>query len=389
MTQQLTSAATSRLELRISKLFALTLLLASIETFANAWQQISLLSPLGIGVVLVTALNVILIQISAWQKVVKRFWVRVFAGVSFSSMLLWPWSVEDASQLNVDFQPWVWWVIGMGVVAMAVAAKPLGAALYLLATSGVWFWLDTSSYSGGSAFFPSLQDASYIFLFGGSVLGLFLVVRAAVSDVDAANTEAIRSAIEQARVGAQERERQRIDALVHDKVLNTLLLASKADSPESKSAAVDLAKEAIQSLLTADTDPDTKSTISPLGLFRALRKAALQIIPRAEVEIASPGSVEIPSAVAQALSEALIQALDNVAKHSSATNVMLRLDSPSSNSVLIELRDNGVGFRLERIPRDRIGVRTSILKRLEAVNARGTILTEPGRGTLVRLEWSE
>jgi two-component sensor histidine kinase len=387
--EQLTSAATSRLEQRISKLFALTLLLASIETIANAWQQFQLLSPLGVFVVAVVALNVVLIQISAWQKTVKRIWVRVFAGVSFASMLLWPWSVLDYRALDLEFQPWVWWLIGLGVVAMGVAAKPKFAVLYLVATSGTWLWLDTSDFSGGSEFFASLQDANYIFLFGGTILGLFLIVREAVLDVDIANTAAIQSAVQQARVDAEERERQRIDALVHDKVLNTLLVAAKADSPASQQAAVTLAREAIQSLLAADIEPDSNSTINPLGLFRALRKAAQQIIPQVEVEVASPGSVEIPASVAQALTEALIQALDNVSKHSSATSVMLRLDSPVSNSVLIELRDNGVGFRLDRIPRDRIGVRTSILKRLEAVNARGTILTEPGRGTLVRLEWSE
>lgn len=389
MIEQLTSAASSRLELRISKLFALTLLLASIETIANAWQQYQLLSPVGILVVVVVAINIVLIQISAWQRTVKRLWVRVFAGASFASMLLWPWSVLDPSALDVEFQPWVWWLIGLGVVAMGVSAKPTLAVLYLVATSGTWLWLDTSEFSGSSEFFPSLQDASYIFLFGGTILGLFMIVRAAVLEVDIANTAAIQSAVQQARVDAEERERQRIDALVHDKVLNTLLVAAKADSAASQQAAVALAQEAIESLMTADREPDSNSTINPLGLFRALRKAALQIIPEVEVEVASPGSVEIPVAVAQALTEALIQALDNVSKHSSATAVKLRLDSPSPNSVLIELRDNGKGFRLDRIPRDRIGVRTSILKRLEFVNARGTILTEPGRGTLVRLEWSE
>jgi signal transduction histidine kinase len=389
VTEQLTSAATSRLELRISKLFALTLLLASVETIANAWQQYSILTPVGIAVASLVALTVLLVQVSAWQRTVKRFWVGVFAALSYLSMLLWPWSVSNPAELESDFQPWVWWLIGMGVVAMGVVAKPLFAVLYLVATSLTWLWLDTSSYAGASDFFASLQDASYIFLFGGSILGLFMVVRAAVLDVDIANTAAIKSAVEQARVDAEERERQRIDALVHDKVLNTLLLAAKATTPESQKAVVGLAQEAIHSLLTADAEPDHTATINPLGLFRALRKAAVQLVPQVEVEVASPGSIEIPGTVAQALTEALIQALDNVAKHSGANEVWLRLDSPAANSVLIELRDNGVGFRLDRMPRDRIGVRTSILKRLEAVNARGTILTEPGRGTLVRLEWSK
>jgi hypothetical protein len=203
VTEQLTSAATSRLELRISRLFALTLFVASIETIANAWQQYSILTPVGIAVASLVALTVLLVQVSAWQRTVKRFWVGVFAALSFLSMLLWPWSISNPAELASDFQPWVWWLIGMGVVAMGVVAKPLFAVLYLIATSLTWLWLDTSSYAGSSEFFASLQDASYIFLFGGSILGLFMVVRAAVLDVDIANTAAIKSAVEQARVDAE------------------------------------------------------------------------------------------------------------------------------------------------------------------------------------------
>jgi len=389
VTEQLTSAATSRLELRISRLFALTLFVASIETIANAWQQYALLTPFGKAVAAVVAINVILIQFFSLRKDPKRIWVKILAGLSFTSMLVWPWSVSSTVELDPGFQPWPWWLIGMGAVAMGVAARPLAALLYLVATSVTWFWLDTSVYGGGSDILLTIQDSSYLFLFGGSILGLFSLVRDAVGEVDQANTLAIQSAVEQARVDAQERERQRIDALVHDKVLNTLLLAAKAKTVEDQTAAAALAKEAIESLLNAGTESDDQTSINPLGLFRALRKAAMQVIPEIEVEVATPGSAEIPANVARALTEALLQALDNTAKHSGATQVMLRLDSPAANSVLIELRDNGSGFRLDRIPRDRIGVRTSILKRLEVVQARGTILTEPGRGTLVRLEWSK
>jgi signal transduction histidine kinase len=124
-----------------------------------------------------------------------------------------------------------------------------------------------------------------------------------------------------------------------------------------------------------------------LGLFRALKQAAEQLIPDAKVQILSGGSVEIPAAVAEAITEALIQALDNVVRHAKASKVSLTLLSPNQGSVAIELRDDGVGFRLNRIPKDRIGVQTSILKRVEAVGARATIESSPGAGTMVRLEW--
>jgi signal transduction histidine kinase len=97
--------------------------------------------------------------------------------------------------------------------------------------------------------------------------------------------------------------------------------------------------------------------------------------------------VDIPAQVAEALTEALIQALDNASRHAKASKVSLTLNSPTQSSVAIELRDNGIGFRLNRIPKDRIGVQTSILKRVEAVGAKAIIESSPGSGTLVKLEW--
>jgi signal transduction histidine kinase len=166
------------------------------------------------------------------------------------------------------------------------------------------------------------------------------------------------------------------------------LLASNAKTSSEYSSVVKLSEEAIDSLRKADRDPEPKPEIQPFGLFRALRQIAVQLIPDANVEILSGGSVDIPAEVASALTEALIQALDNATRHAKATRVSLTLSSPTQSSVSIQLRDNGVGFRLNRIPKDRIGVQTSILKRVEAVGAKATIESSPGSGTLVRLEWN-
>lgn len=387
MTLQLTSAAVSRLELLIRRLFATTVLLASVETFAIATSQSPNFTIFGWLLVGLLALILLFIQYSVWIGERGKLPIFLYASFVIFTMLSWPFAIADPSILQTEYKPWIWWTVGMGVVAMGVAAKPISALLYLFLAAGLWFVVATSYYSGNSDPVVTLQDSLYVFLFGGTILGLFFLVRDAVLKVDQANTSAIQSAMKQASIDAVERERQRLDALVHDRVLNTLLLAAKAATPEDRAAARKSAADAIDSLKEAALDPEPSGTVTTLGLFRALRRAAIQLVPDIEVKVLTGGAEEVPSEVAKALTEAIIQGLDNVGRHAKAKNVELRLSALEPNGILIELKDDGVGFRLDRIPRDRIGVRTSIFQRLQSVNGRARIQTEPGYGTKLSLEW--
>jgi signal transduction histidine kinase len=57
--------------------------------------------------------------------------------------------------------------------------------------------------------------------------------------------------------------------------------------------------------------------------------------------------------------------------------------------VSVRVEDTGRGFDLDAIPVERLGVRTSILRRMEDVGGTATITSSPGHGTVVELEWSE
>ena len=387
MQQELTTAASSRLELRLRRLFAFTLVLSSIELTANAISQAGYLNSISWVILALLLVVVFTVQISTLTNGKVDRWLYLLGALGVAAILLFPLAVVDVNALPVEYQPWLWWGAGMCAVAMGVVGRPAVSLAYLVLITALWLWLDTSAWGGSSVLYVELQDATYLFLFGGTVLGLLFLVRDSVSKVDRANSLVIASAVEQAKIDAVERERQRIDALIHDKVLNTLLLSAKAKTAEEQNSVVRLSKEAIESLRSADEEPEKRPAIQPLGLFRALRRAALQMIPNIEVEIVSAGSAPVPSAVADALTEALVQALDNAARHSRASKVQLTLDSPTADSLSIQLRDNGIGFRLDRMPKDRIGVRISIIKRIETAGAKALIDSKLGSGTTVRLEW--
>jgi signal transduction histidine kinase len=59
------------------------------------------------------------------------------------------------------------------------------------------------------------------------------------------------------------------------------------------------------------------------------------------------------------------------------------------NQIKIVVRDEGVGFRPSRVPKNRLGIRTIIFRQLESVGATAHIDSRPGEGTTVVLEWSD
>lgn len=276
----------------------------------------------------------------------------------------------------------------MATISVGVTAPIWIGTTFLFVTSATWFFVDVSPYAGSSNPWISLQDAVYTFLIGGAVSGLIIMVKQAAKRTDKANSAVIRSAIEQAQIDAIERERQRIDALVHDRVLNTLVLASKAKGPEEQREVAKMSQEAISSLEQAAKEPRANSAVTFVGLFQAIRKTALRLDPRIQVDIFSTELTPIPSAVAQAVTEATLQALDNALRHSNANSIGLQMGANGASQLEIKVVDDGIGFKVEKMSRDRIGVRTSILARLKMVGADVSIQSSPGSGTAVTIRWS-
>jgi signal transduction histidine kinase len=329
---------------------------------------------------------------SAWIRGSFGFWAYLHGATVLLAMWRWPLLVVDPTLLPENFQAWVWWLVGTATISMGVV-KPLWLGLvYLVVASASWYWLDTSVAGGSGDPAIALQDSIYVFLLGGAVSSLIRLTREGAKRADEANSIAIQSAIEQAQVDAAERERQRIDALVHDRILNTLLVAAKAKSEQEQIAAATAATaatEAIASLEAAANDQEINSRVTTLGLYRSLRKAAFRASTEIEVEILSAGLEEIPADIAQTITEAALQAIDNAVRHSQASQIRLRLGSATLSGLVIEVSDNGLGFTPERLPKDRLGISTSIKARMELIGGEAQVLSEPGAGTTVMLRWAK
>jgi signal transduction histidine kinase len=82
------------------------------------------------------------------------------------------------------------------------------------------------------------------------------------------------------------------------------------------------------------------------------------------------------------------EALNNVAKHSGATEAAVRLTFPGEDHGLrLTIEDDGVGFDPSAAGTGQLGLGI-MRERGEAIGAVLTIVSEPGQGTVVRLDWS-
>ena len=387
--RMLSSAASVRLETNFSRSYASVAAVLHVEVIANAIFQAPFL---GVGswlVVFYVTVPIIGMNIWAWLRGSLGFWTYLHGAAVLLALWQWQFLVVDPSTLPQDFQAWVWWLVGLATISMGVA-KPLWlGVVYLVVASASWYLVDTSIAGGSGDSFLATQDSVYVFLLGGAISSLIWLIRDGARRADEANSAAITSAIEQSQIDAVERERQRIDALVHDQVLNTLLVAANAKTGQEQQAVATMAADAIASLESAVSDQELSSRVTTLGLYRSLRKAAFRASQEIEVEILSAGLEEIPAEIAQAITQAALQAMDNAISHSKADQIQLRLGSSTFKGLMVEVRDNGKGFIPERLPKDRLGISTSIKARMDLVGGKAQVSSTPGKGTTVILSWSK
>jgi signal transduction histidine kinase len=129
--------------------------------------------------------------------------------------------------------------------------------------------------------------------------------------------------------------------------------------------------------------------MSLVSFFEALELRIKEHAPEFTVVSDSPNDSPIDSVSAEALAEATIQAIDNSLKHAGdPTERLVRLRGQKTG-LKIAVVDNGRGFRPSKISKNRLGITSSIVKRVEKVGGRAFVQASPGRGTTVIIEWAK
>ncbi|NNM46572.1 ATP-binding protein [Knoellia koreensis] len=166
---------------------------------------------------------------------------------------------------------------------------------------------------------------------------------------------------------ARATERADIAAHLHDSVLQTLaLIQRKAQDP---AAVVQLARaqerELRSWLYAAPTDPDV--TLAAAVAEAAHEVEELHGIP---VDVVSTGDRPLEDG-GQALVRAVREALANACRHGEPPVSLYLEVGPAGVEAFV--RDHGPGFDLDEVPEDRLGVRNSILGRMERHGGRARV----------------
>ncbi|WP_082155247.1 ATP-binding protein [Jiangella alkaliphila] len=181
-----------------------------------------------------------------------------------------------------------------------------------------------------------------------------------------------------ARIVSQ--ERADMASHLHDSVLQTLALIQKqANDPRAVVRLARSQERDLRAWLYSDLVDDGSS------LAAALTKMAAEVEDAfgTPVEVVTVGDAEIDD-VARAVLKAAREATVNAAKHSGADKIDIFVEA-GDDGVEVFVRDRGAGFDPDSVPEDRLGVRRSVIGRMERHGGEATIRSAPGEGTEVRL----
>jgi signal transduction histidine kinase len=303
--------------------------------------------------------------------------LQQYAGWGFGGPVLWPLTIamvgvalvwrqaDDAQRQRWTSEspdlPLVGVLLGTGGWTGVLR---LGLGLLLVGAAGILF---VAQRSGLGTLVPVLAAVVL------AVLGVALLLGPWISrlarELAAERGERIRS-----------QERADVAAHLHDSVLQTLaMLQRNADDPKAVARLARRQERELRDWLYAG-DPAGGQTLRAVVLT-----AAAEVEERHDVtvEVVCVGDVPLDDS-SRALVAAAGEAMVNAAKHAGADTVDVYVEV-TDVSIDVFVRDRGTGFDPDAVPADRLGVRRSIMERMQRHGGTAEIRSAPGEGTEVRL----
>ena len=297
----------------------------------------------GVGLVLIVLGSVLALREFGLTPPDEIVWPVLLVGVGVG--LVW-WQVQP----QVEFTRWAGARIAAGVVVM-------GTGL--------------AAFVAGNISFSAIRDGLF---------GIVLVVGGLAILIGPWILVLIRDRAEEQRRAQAADARADVAAHLHDSVLQTLALIQRTDDPQEMTALARQQERELRRWLYADDHDPGQWTLKS-----AIDRVAGVVEDRHDVDVEAivVGDVAMDAHV-DALVAAVGEAATNAAKWSGRPTVSVFVEVVDGR-VEAFVRDTGVGFDPEQIADDRLGVRESILGRMERVGGTAEIVSAPGDGTEVRL----
>lgn len=188
------------------------------------------------------------------------------------------------------------------------------------------------------------------------------------------------------RIRAQ--ERAEVAAHVHDSVLHTLTLIQRnADDAGEVRRLARAQERELRNWLYRPEGTGKEEDEEPTTLADAVKRAAAEVedkhgVPLEVVVVGDCPLDEKLTAQMQAAREAMV----NAAKYGGEGGAVQVYAEVEGRTVFVSVRDRGPGFDPDAVPEDRMGVRESIVGRMQRNGGTARLRSVPGGGTEVELE---
>ncbi len=343
-------------------------------------------------VVLIPVL-VVAVMVPTQRQGLRRIFAGTVAWLLLVGFLLWHLGLIGNS-LGPDARPWSWGIAGAGVGLAAVAKNTRMASLYGFCFTLLVLLIPAMPAGSSRAWADSWQDALLTAAMTAVIVAPIWALRQAVQESESAAVTALEKFAAAARSEAITVERMRLDALTHDIVLSTLIVASQAVTPEVVAASRKTARLALAQM---DAVGEATSVAAELTIAEWLGRMRVAVsLHGGSFDVPPPGS-QAPASLSlvagRAIVEATTEAVKNSIAHAPGSLPAVTVFFPASQvigkpQVAVEIADNGPGFDVADIAMERMGIKVSIVERMLGVQGKAAVTSSPSTGTLVRLEWS-
>ncbi|MEC5182995.1 signal transduction histidine kinase [Cryobacterium sp. MP_3.1] len=295
--------------------------------------------------------------------------------------------------------PWVITFTGVPCVAVAVFAQPRLVWAFTVLTSTLSGFVRFTTSAEANPALIGLADGLYSLLLVSVFVAFTLAARRASARVDEATLLTRQAEAHRAARVARRQERLSIDALVHDSVISTLLMAGLGRTPPSV-----VSGHASKTLTQLDAlrAPPPQPVLLVSDAAARIGTLTQQIAPDAVVRVDNPARAgqeagierTVPSAAVTAIlgavGEALRNSVNSAAGHDPARTVHRRVTMLSTtDGFQVTVNDDGVGFDPALVPPERLGIAESILGRMTRLpDGAAHVRSTPGRGTDVVVAWA-
>lgn len=303
----------------------------------------------------------------------RRGWfVAVEVAVSAAMMLSTSLVTDESWISHNQTWPTTLWMTNAALSAAIIGGSLWGAAAAL-------------AIAGANYYVKGQIDVN----FGRNATTILLVSAAAAVGMAAGRARTVHEELTEAiGLAARSAERERLSREVHDGVLQVLALIAKRGreigGPTAELAELAAEQERrLRALIAENAEPASSLAPRSRDLGAVLRSVASH---RAGVS-APADPVTVDADIADELLAAVDNILDNVTHHAGPHAQAFILLEDLGDTVVVSVRDDGVGIEEGRLAaaeaEGRLGISSSIIKRVEDIGGTARLESAPGAGT----EW--